>query len=201
MFNRSRSERAPAARRTQEDVMRRFVLAVAMVALAVPGLATAQRGGGGRSRATSRTDMFGDEFGSRRKNAITSGKIQDLDPVAILIDKHKDLSLTDGQVDTLKQMNDKLREAQKPALHVLDSLNQAIANMGSNISGDDQSHYQTLNTFVRMVAGNLRQQYDSVENDARALMNDDQKQKADDVLRDSHDELMKLVGRGGRRGG
>ena len=180
--------------------MRRFLLVAALVTVAVPKAILAQRGGG-RTGATSRTDMFGDEFGSKRKNAVTSGKLRDLDPLAILIDKHKDLNLSDAQVDTLKQMNDRLTEAQKPPLHVLDSLNQEMANMGSNPTGEDQGRYQTLTGFVRMVAGNIRQQYDSVETDAKAIMTDDQKKKADDVLKDSHNDLMKLAGRGERRGG
>jgi hypothetical protein len=165
------------------------------VVMAVPGVVAAQRGGGTRSGATQRTELMGDQ-NARRGPSITSNKLRDLDPLAILIDKHKDMSLADSQVAKLKQMHDQLDEVQTPAYHVLDSLNQQLANIGSNPTGDDQARAQTLNTFVRMVASNMRQRYDSVERDALGLMSDDQKKRADDVLKDSHDELGKLLSRG-----
>jgi len=174
--------------------MRRYMIAVAVM-LVVPGVVAAQRGGGRRSGATQRTDLMSDQD-SRRAQSITSDKLRDLDPLAILIDKHKDMSLTDSQVTTLKQMHVQLDDAQKPAYHVLDSLNQQLANIGSTSFGDDQSRAQTMNSFVRMIANNVRQHYDSVEHDALGLMSDDQKKKADDVLKDSHDQLGKLLSRG-----
>lgn len=175
--------------------MRRVFAALAVMVLVVPSAASAQRGGGGGGGRSSGGLKEG--FGGPSQSGITSSKIQDLNPLNILLKKHKDLSLTDDQSAKLKQMNDQLDEAQKPAMHSLDSLSQEIANLGPRPTGNDQGLAQQLNQSARMVAGNIRQQYDSVETAAKALMSDDQKKKADDVLNDSHDKLNKLVGRRG----
>ncbi len=179
--------------------MRRIALLLSIL-IVVPTAAVAQRGGGSRSRATSRTDMFPNEQSQRRVTAVTSTKLRDLDPLTILLDKHGDLSLTDEQTAKLKSMNDQLAEHQQPAYHVLDSLTQQLANLGSNPSSDDQARAQTMNTFAHMIAGNVRQQYDSVEKEAGALLTDEQRKKANDVLKDSHDQLAKLTARGRDRG-
>ena len=178
--------------------MRRVALVLSLLMVA-PTLSMAQRGGRTRSGATSRTNMFpSDQMRSRATN-VTSGKLRDLDPLAILLDKHKDLALTDSQVTALKTMDDQLGTMQKPAYHVLDSLDQELANVGSNPTSDEQQQMQTANTFVRMIATHVREQYDSVEKSAGALMTDDQKHKAGDVLKDSHDQLARLTARGRSR--
>lgn len=176
--------------------MRRTTLLLAILMI-VPGVAAAQRGGRTRSGATSRTNMFPDEQALHRANAVSSSKLRDLDPLSILIDKHKDMQLSDSQVNALKSMNEQLQTTQKPTFHALDSLDQQLANFGSNssMSSGDQARMRTTTMFVRMVAGNIRQQYDSVEKQARGLLNDQQKKKANDVLKDSHNQLAKLVGR------
>ncbi|MGH7668559.1 MAG: hypothetical protein ACRENQ_03625 [Gemmatimonadaceae bacterium] len=178
--------------------MRRAVLLFSLLMMA-PALSLAQRGDRTRSGATSRTDMFPSDQMRERATAVTSNKLRDLDPLAILLDKHRDLALTDSQVVKLKDMRDRLGELQKPAYHMLDSLDQQLANVGSNPSADDQARMQTTNGFVRMVATNVRQQYDSVEKAAGALLTDEQKKKAGDVLKDSHDQLARLTARGGGR--
>ena len=179
--------------------MRRTALLLSIL-IVVPTVAVAQRGGGSRSRATSRTDMFPDERAQRRVTTVTSAKLRDLDPLAILLDKHRDLSLTDDQTAKLKSMNDQLAELQKPAYHALDSLDQQMANLGNSSSSDDQARIGTMSTFVGMIAGNVRQQYDSVEKAAGALLTDEQRKKANDVLKDSHNQLAKLTARGRDRG-
>ncbi len=176
--------------------MRRIALLLSLL-MVVPSMSQAQRGGRTRSGATSRTDMFPSDQMRRRASAVSSGKLRELDPLAILLDKHKDLALTDSQVTVLKTMDDQLGTLQKPAYHVLDSLDQELANIGSDPTSDEQRHMQTVNTFLHMIAKNVRQQYDSVEKDAVTLMTDDQKKKADDVLKDSHAQLARLLA-GGR---
>ena len=171
--------------------MRRIALLLSLL-MAVPTLSLAQRGGRTRSGATSRTDMFPTDQMRRRATTVSSNKLRDLDPLGILLDKHGDLALTDDQVAKLRTMNDQLGELQKPAYHMLDSLDQELANIGSDPTSDEQTQMRTMNTFVHMIARNVRQQYDSVEKDAGALLTDDQKKKADDVLKDSHNQLAKL---------
>ncbi len=173
-----------------------FLLSLLMV---VPTLSLAQRGGRTRSGATSRTNMFPTDQMRSRATTVTSSKLRDLDPLAILVGKHKDLALTDSQVTALRTMDDQLGAVQKPAYHVLDSLDQELSNIGDHPTSDEQRQMQTANTFVRMIATHVREQYDSVEKAAGALMTDDQKHKADDVLKDSHDQLARLTARGRNR--
>ena len=174
--------------------MRRFVLLSAAL-LVLPSLAAAQRGGRTRTGATSRTDMFSDNAPARRRITITSDKLRDLNPLHILIDKRGDMNLNDDQVNKLKAMNDELEGVDKASFHVLDSLNTQLRRLGSSTSPDDQSRAQTMSGFTRMIAGNTRQRYDSVETAARAVLTDDQQKKAEDVLQDAHEQLARLAGR------
>ncbi|HEX8726135.1 MAG TPA: hypothetical protein VF737_12180 [Gemmatimonadaceae bacterium] len=173
--------------------MRRIALMLSILMVA-PIVAQAQRGGRTRSGATTHDDMFPTDQMRQRATTVTSSKLRDLDPLAILLDKHGDLALSDSQVARLRTMNGQLGDLQKPAYRALDSLDQALANVGSNPSSDDQARMRTMNMFVRMITKNVRQQYDSVERDAGALLNDDQKKKANDALKDSHDQLARLLG-------
>ncbi|HVA57097.1 MAG: hypothetical protein WBQ26_10630 [Gemmatimonadaceae bacterium] len=174
--------------------MRRFMLAIAILAI-VPSLSVAQRGGGRSGGGRRTTDRFGSGEAATVP-AISRQELADLDPLAILLDKRRDLKLTDDQTAKLEAMNGQLIDAQRPPFHALDSLNVELANLGSDLSSDDQAHARTLNVLSRMIASATRQRYDSVETVARALMTDDQKKAADDVLKDSHDRMERLVQRG-----
>ena len=172
----------------------RVVLAVLLL---VPMAATAQRGRS-RSGATSRTDMFSDDPAARRGMAVTSGKLRELNPLAILIDKRGDLALSDSQLTQIRTMNDSLEGVDREAFHALDSLNQQLNNLGSDPSPGEQDRAQTMRTLVRMITRTTRERYDAAESKARGLLTGDQKQKADDVLHDAHDDLARLAGRAGR---
>ncbi len=178
--------------------MRRIALVLSLLMVA-PTLSLAQRGGRTRSGATSRTNMFPNDQMRSRGATVTSSKLRDLDPLAILVDKHEDLALTDSQVTALRTMDDQLGTLQKPAYHVLDSLDRELRNVGADPTSGGQQQMQTMNTLVRMIAGHVREQYDSVEKAAGALMTDAQKHKADDVLKDSHDQMGRLTARGRNR--
>ena len=183
--------------------MRRTVVVSALI-LMLPALASAQRGGGTRSEAPKRSD-FGfdssDSFG-RRPAAVSARDLQELDPLAILLDKHKDLKLTDEQTVKLRDMEAKLDSAHRMPFRALDSLNRQMPRGGSGMSDDDAATARTVGTLTRLIIGGVRERYDSVEKDARALLTDDQRKKADDVLGDSHDKLSRIARAGrGPRGG
>ncbi|MDE3127894.1 MAG: hypothetical protein KGL38_07805 [Gemmatimonadota bacterium] len=100
----------------------------------------------------------------------------------------------------LKAMDGGLKKEQEPAFHALDSLNLEMANLGSDPQGDDAARARTISILTHMVAGGTRQRYDSAEAQARALLTADQQRKADDILKDDHDRLDRIAGRGGRSG-
>ncbi len=173
--------------------MRRIVVLSALV-LMFPALASAQRGGGTRSEATKRSFGFDstDSF-SRRPAAVSARDLQELDPLAILLDKRKDLKLTDDQTAKLRDMEAKLDSAHRMPFRALDSLNREMPRGGSGMSDDDAATARTVGTLTRLIIGGVRERYDSVEKDARALLTDDQRKKADDVLGDSHDKWSRIA--------
>ena len=176
--------------------MRRMAL-MALVLVTVPALAAAQRGRGGASAATRPPDNpFGDAQ-RMRVPAISRHELEDLDPLAVLLDKRGDLKLSDDQTAKLRAMDEDLAKANAPAFHALDSLNLERTNLGNDPSDDNAGRVRTIDMLSRMVAGGTRQRYDSVETQALAVLTEAQKQKANDILKDDHDRLNRLTRRGG----
>src|SRR4051812_15497585 len=96
---------------------RRLILVASLLAL--PTVAMAQRGG--RSRATEHEPMTDKNLGPQGPT-LRQRDVEDSSPLKLLIDKRKDLKLSDAQLDGLKQAEKKLKEQNEPLLKSIDSL-------------------------------------------------------------------------------
>jgi hypothetical protein len=95
--------------------MRRLLIAALLF---VPSLALAQRGGAS-SQAAKHTEM---DPQTASGPTLRTRDIEDMSPIKLLIDKRKDLKLTDAQLSGLKDAEPKLKEANAPLLKQVDSL-------------------------------------------------------------------------------
>jgi hypothetical protein len=180
-------------------------LAIA-ITVSIPALALAQRGGGGRTRGDQMAD-FSNMNGATIK--LSNKDLENISPLKLLIDKRKDLKLTDDQLAKLKEREDKLKESMKPSFGALDSLRRIAAPAGRTADeGDKARMMDTRRQFTLVITG-IRSQYDDAANEVIAGLDapqqkqatdlvQKQKSEADDMIRD---KLGSSPGSGGGGGG
>ena len=181
---------------------------LAATLLALPTLAFAQRGGGGgggRTEATKHTQMF-DKQDMPKGPTLRVRDIEDMSPIKRLIDKRKDLKLTEAQINALKDSETKLKQTNEPLLKAVDSLLHDVkqgAGDGASQDAREKSRdaFQSLMTTVHEIGTN----YDAAANEATATFDAEQQTQAKDFLaklkEESESMLRERMNMGeGRRG-
>jgi len=173
----------------------RYLAASLIVALTLPLLpALAQRGGGGGAGSkVERGDKpdYGMMSGSTLK--LSNKDLENISPIKLLIDKKKDLKLTDDQVNKLKEKEDKLKESMKPSFGALDSLRR-IATPSSRTpdAGDQARMMDTRRQFTQVVNG-IRIQYDAAATDAASVLDETQQKQATDLFQKQKAEADDMI--------
>ena len=154
--------------------------------LVLPGVALAQRGGGGggggRDRGTNaKTDRaeMDKEFAPPMK--LSRGDLEDIVPAKVLLDKKKDLKLTDDQQKQLKDQVGKVKETNTPLYAAFDSL-RIVVRPKSNPTDEDQVRSTIAREELLSVVRTIRSNYDASAKDAVALLDDSQKTMAAGIL-------------------
>lgn len=176
-----------------------FLLATLAV---LPSLAAAQRGGGARTQADKPVDMFSKEDEQSMRPTLRLGDLEDQSPLKLLIDKHKDLKLTDAQLADFKTRESTLKDKSVPTLKLADSL---INQLHSSSSSDDaRAKARFTASALGHVIESLRATYDSAGTDAVAALDAAQQPKAKELLdkqkEDGTKMLQKKMGGGQPRG-
>jgi len=180
--------------------------AAAVVLIATTALAaSAQR----KDRGT-KADFDGMLRESPAGLKLSNGDVEKMSPVKLLIDKRKDLKLTDDQQARLKAIGDALKEANAVHFKAIDSLRSEIRpRAGASADAErirTQIARETVVGAVKVIRGN----YAARLGDAMALLDDSQKPKAEELLGkqmvESEKTLTEKLGpsggaaAGGRRG-
>ncbi len=183
---------------------RRLLLTAAAAAAIVgawPATAAAQRGGG--SQAARHVDLF-DKEATPQGPQLRVRDIEDLNPIKLLIDKRKDLKLTDAQLAQLKDAEPKLKTANESNYKAVDSLVHALRP--GTPTDQEKARLRDARMALMTAIGAVRASYDSAAKDATALLDADQQAKATELLAKQRDEgertlREKLGGGRGREGG
>jgi hypothetical protein len=180
--------------------MRRLLL---VTFLLVPSLAVAQRGGGSRSGGDRGRSAGSDVPPMPTGPALRTRDLEDMSPVKLLIDKHKDLKLSDAQINALKASEPALKSKNEPIFHVVDSL---LGRMRPSLNGSDEerARIREARMDVMSAIGDVRANYDAAAKDALATLDPEQQTKANELLAKQHEESQKMLAEklgGGRRGG
>ena len=175
---------------------RTFVAAL----LLFPTIASAQRGGGSFGRDPGAN--YGGP-GAIPGLQLSNGDVEDMSPIKLLIDKHKDLKLSDEKLKGIKDLETKLKEKVKPSFKALDSLRR---EMRPRVSDDDRSRTASARSSVMSVVAAIRESYDEAYKEALPLLDESQRQMANDLVQKQKadaDETVnaKVSGRGGGRRG
>lgn len=163
-------------------MLKRTLSLVLLVGL--PTLMLAQRGGGGGGGSrVQRGDKEADWNSMNSTQIRLSNKdVENMSPLKLLLDKHKDLKLTDDQTNKIKQRDDQLKESTKPGFAALDSLRRAAAIAGrSPDEGDVARLSETRRGFTQIVSG-IRTQYDAAFTEILALLDESQQATAKDLV-------------------
>lgn len=173
-------------------------------ALALPALAVAQGGGSDRipRRGTAPPDYDRLVAGASAPTQLTARDMEGISPVKHLLDKKKELGLTDDQVKRIKELDDSLKARNAPHFRDLDSLRKEMKPSDA-VPEVERIRMRGVRRSLVGVVTSVRANYDAVEPDALALLTEDQRKSAEPMLekeRDEADEMLKKKLGGGRRG-
>jgi hypothetical protein len=177
-------------------------IAVLVLAL-VPATMAAQRGGGGRGGAGRRG---GDESSSRSAGSgveikLSNGDVEEMSPIKLLIDKRKDLKLSDAQLKQLKDLESEMKTRNEHMFKMLDSLRKDISGP-ARPTEDDRGRVANDRQTAMDVVGNIRLSYNETLKRATELLDDTQKTQATALIQKLNDDadktiMEKLAPRGG----
>ncbi len=170
-------------------MLRRSLLLASLLVL--PSIAVAQRGGGGGgSRAGKKDEMFDK---APKGPSLRVRDLEDLSPIKLLIDKRKDLKLSDAQVNQLKDSEGKLKDKNAPVFKMADSLLHDMKFNGDTATDVERARIVKARNGFSDVLSQLAANYDASSKDALATFDADQQAKANDLLTKQRAEGEKTV--------
>lgn len=170
--------------------MSRRYIALAIL-LALPTAAWAQRGGG-RTQSDRRTELF-DKDAQPKAPSLRARDIDDQSPLKLLVDKRKDLGLTDAQVAALKDAQSKLHDQNAPLFKTVDSLVHEMRPPLGSPTDEDRSRIRNARMSVVSVLGSVWTNDDTAAKEALAALDAEQQTKATALLEKQRDERQKMV--------
>lgn len=169
-------------------------LAVAMLVAASSASPTlAQRGGGGGKDRGTKADFDAMMRDVPAGLKLSNRDIEDMSPIMLLVDKRKDLKLTDDQQKQLRAMSDSLKEANKPHFKAIDSLRTEMRPRAGADAEMERVRTQVALETVRGAVKVIRDSYDASLNQALPLLDDGQKEKAAGLLKKQSDDAEKTL--------
>jgi hypothetical protein len=168
---------------------RRLVLVGAL--LGIPALATAQRrptsGGSGTyggSKAVGQSKLEGTRI---RKEMFSTKDLEKENMVAFVLDKKKDLKLSDDEVKALKDINQQLKDTLRTPMKALDSIADKMRRQDEG--APDQDERNSARIFAQSYIAEVHTQYDNYLKLALAKLTDDHQKPANDVIESRRKEL------------
>lgn len=171
-------------------------LSVVVVLLVLPALLSAQRrgssgGGSGGSGGAStcgtdrkdsgvKCDITKDPVRPVRKDPFSTKDLQKENMVAFVLDKKKDLKLSDDEVKALKDLGDHLKDTLRSPMRSLDSISSELKRGGD---------YRMAQVFGPQYVAEVRTQYDTFLKEALTKLSEEHQKAAADVIESRRKEL------------
>ena len=144
-----------------------------------------------------------DSLGKRPSGIqLSTRDMENISPLKLLIDKRKDLKLTDDQLRQLKDLEGTSKDQNQPLLRALDSLRKE-SRPSTRPSDDDRTRMMSVRREVTGVVKDIRTNYDASLKDALAVLDESQRTTANGLLQKQSEEAERMLGEklGGRSGG
>ena len=164
-------------------------LLIATVLVTAPSVLFAQRSG--RTQADKKTDLM-DKQEMPKGVDIRVRDLEDQSPLRLLIDKRKDLKITDPQLSQLKDADAKLKEKNAPLYKSADSLIRAT-RLTSDAPDRDKARARSARGDLMDVIKSVGENYDAARKDAVALLDAEQQPKANELLDKQKEEAEKFM--------
>ena len=191
---------------------------IALLALVVlSSVAGAQRGGGGAGGGASGRGMGGNEdrFGKSKEIAaggasgvkLSVGDVEDMNPVRLLVNKRKDINLSDEQLKQVKDIDGRLKELNKLQFNALDSLRTATRPRPGTDAEVERIRVAVARDAFGAMVQSIRGNYDTALKEALSRLDATQASKAGVLLKKQSEDTNETLrdkmggGGGGRRGG
>jgi hypothetical protein len=128
-----------------------------------------------------------------------------MSPLKLLVDKRKDLKLTDAQISAFKDAESKLKEHSAPLFKSVDSLIREMKQASGVQSESDRIKAADARHGLVGVLDQITSSYDTAAKEAVATLDAEQQTKANELLAKQREEGLKTVRErsgagGGRRG-
>lgn len=155
--------------------------------IVIPTGAYAQRGGdrgGGSSRVRGDPNADWKAVMSANSGGIRlSGRdIENVSPLKLLVDKRKDLKLSDDQVSRLKDLQTKVAEQNQASFKALDSLRRESQPPAHEPSDEDRARMGTARRAFGAAVQTIRDSYDAALKDALPILDESQQRAAGELL-------------------
>ena len=170
-------------------MLRHLVLVTSLVL--VPSVAMSQRGG--RTQSDKKTDLFDKNANTPTGPALRVRDLEDMSPLKLIIDKRKDLKLTDAQLSSLKDAENKLKDKNASALKAVDSLIREMRSAAAGSSETDRTKFQSAKNSVSTSIDEVYANYQAAAKDAVSALDPDQQIKANELLAKQREDGEKAV--------
>ena len=153
----------------------------------IPAVAYAQRGDGG-STGSSRvrgepTANWKAVLGANSGGIKLSSKdIENISPVKLLVDKRKDLQLSDDEVNQLKDLQTRLTAQNQDSFKALDSLRRESQPPAREPNDEDHARMGSARRAFAATVQTIRDSYNASVNDALTILNEAQRKTAGELL-------------------
>jgi hypothetical protein len=181
---------------------------VAAAVLLVPALAFAQSRGG-RGMGGSKEADWNEVTKDIPKGPTISGKdFAEASPLAMLLDKKKDLKLTEAQVGSITEAETKLQSDNAARFAIVDSLKKAMKPSIAP-TAEDEARVALSREAMMGVVRDIRGSFDAASKASVGSLDADQQKKAEELLGKHAEKMQKMLrekmggggpGMGGGRG-
>src|SRR4051812_17320294 len=108
-----------------------------------------------------------------------SKELDKQNPIAILLDRKKDIKLSDDEQKQLKSLNDMLKDSTKVYFKTLDSAQKEMKNGGSDMAAGQR---MILRSLLQQTSDSVTARYDAALKDAMGKIAAERHQAATDAL-------------------
>lgn len=170
---------------------RKYLVIATLLALpaSFPSILAAQRS---RTQSDRRTELF-DKDSTKQSPPLRVRDVEDQSPIKLLIDKRKDLKLTDAQIAQLKDSEGKLKEKNAPLLKAVDSLVREYRSAMGSASEDGRTRARSARVGLLTTLAEIRTNYDASAKEALGTFDSDQQSKANELIAKQTQETDKLI--------
>jgi hypothetical protein len=174
---------------------RRAFALLALVAL--PSLAAAQR-----SKAASGRDktLMAEDGSKERRAEITARDLEEQSPLRLLVDKRKDLKLSDEQLGKLKDLESKLKEKNGPLLRIVDSVNREMRPPRGEVTDEYRTKMRNLRNELMGTVEDIHRNYAAAAREGVLALDAEQQNKAVDLLDKQKADIEKKMNEKSGRG-